>query len=207
MAAAQWFLAGKSVSCRPRTAKFPVSREFAWRWVRSALRRQPAKRASASHRFIGATPAQPGKTTALRLVTRRGAGHGLCNLGGHVCRPGRARFRATTRRRDSRRTETEIPACRRWSWTLPLFARDFFLGTLLGTLNDLPKVPARKRRGGEVLRGMRFGPGTCLCELRHSNFADGQVLLTLRSFHGSGRREVLVFALYGTETANSPSSG
>jgi hypothetical protein len=39
-------------------------------------------------------------------------------------------------------------------------------------LNDLPEVPARKRRGGDVLRRMRFSPGPCLHSLWHSNLAD-----------------------------------
>src|SRR5713226_6264564 len=80
----------------------------------------------------------------------------------------------------SREHRTEIRTCCRLCWTLPSFA-----GFLLGTLNDLPGLPARKRCGSEVLRGMRFGPGACLRELRQPIFTDGQVLLALRSRHGS----------------------
>jgi hypothetical protein len=47
-------------------------------------------------------------------------------------------------------------------------------------LNDLPELQARKQRGSEVLRRMRYRRGACLYELRHSGFADGQVLLAVR---------------------------
>ena len=49
---------------------------------------------------------------------------------------------------------------------------------------------------------MRFRPGTCLHELRQPVFTHGQVLLALRSPHGPERADVLVFALFGAETAD-----
>src|SRR5947209_5845632 len=101
---------------------------------------------------------------------------------------------------------SEIPACCRWRRALPSpCANSLFLGILVcWTLNDLPGLPARKQRWSEVLRGMRFGSGTCLRKLRQSDFSDRQVLLELRPRHRCECADVLVFALDGTETADTP---
>jgi len=88
---------------------------------------------------------------------------------------------------------------------LPVAPDATLIGTTFpGSPNDLPEVPARKRRGSAVLRGMRFRHRACLCGLWRSGFPDGQILLAMRPTHGPEFAEILVFALDGAETAHAP---